>query len=110
MTQPDGDTSSAKFSIGELILHNKFGYRGVIVDIDPQFSLSDEWYEQVARSRPPKDKPWYHVLVHGNNNTTYVAERHLQHDTSAEQIDHPLLGQWFGSFIDGRYTTKTRQN
>ena len=107
MNKPEGTISSAHFSIGEVIRHNKFGYRGVIVDIDAQFSLSEQWYEQVARSRPPKDRPWYHVLVHGNNGTTYVAERHLQTDDSVEQIEHPLLGQWFGSFIDGRYLLKS---
>ena len=110
MNQPDNGISSAHFSIGEVVRHNKFGYRGVIVDIDPQFSLSDDWYDNVALSRPPKDKPWYHVLVHGSDNATYVAERHLQADDSNEQIDHPLLGRWFGSFIDGRYIATSRRN
>ena len=55
---------NAKFSIGQIIHHRLFDYRGVIVDVDPDFQNSDEWYDQVARSRPPKDKPWYRVLVH----------------------------------------------
>jgi len=110
MTQADHSIGSAQFSVGDVILHNKFGYRGVIVDLDAQFSLSDAWYEQVARSRPPKDKPWYHILVHGSDSSTYVAERHLQLDDSGEQIDHPLLGRWFSAFIDGRYITKTQKN
>ena len=56
-------SEQADFHIGQLVLHAKFGYRGVVFDVDPVFQLSDEWYEQVARSRPPKDRPWYHVLV-----------------------------------------------
>jgi len=62
----------AKFSVGALVSHLRFGYRGVIVDVDATFQLDDEWYEMVAKSRPPKDKPWYHVLVHETEQTTYV--------------------------------------
>jgi heat shock protein HspQ len=31
----------------------------------------------VARSRPPKEKPWYHVKK-ADGNQTYVAERNLE--------------------------------
>ena len=34
-------------------------------------------YHQVGE---PKDKPWYHVLVHGKNISTYVAEQNLEAD------------------------------
>jgi heat shock protein HspQ len=57
--------AQAKFSIGQLVHHRLFDYRGVIVDVDAVFLGSEEWYEQVAKSKPPKDQPWYHVLVHG---------------------------------------------
>ncbi|MEE4331470.1 MAG: heat shock protein HspQ [Wenzhouxiangella sp.] len=95
--------SDAKFSPGQLIHHLKYDYRGVIVDVDAEFSGSEEWYEQVAVSRPPKDRPWYHVLVHGAEHMTYVAEQHLEGDASTEQIEHPALGQFFDTFIAGRY-------
>jgi heat shock protein HspQ len=52
--------------------------------------LSDEWYETVARSRPPKDQPWYRVLVHNSANETYVAERNLELDASEEPVRHPM--------------------
>ena len=58
-------TAQAQFSIGDLVYHKLFDYRGVVVDVDPRLMLSEEWYEAVARSRPPKDQPWYRVLVHG---------------------------------------------
>ncbi len=47
-------TENAHFSIGDLVHHKLFDYRGVIVDADPRLMLCDEWYEAVARSRPPK--------------------------------------------------------
>ena len=63
----------------------------MVVDVDPCFQGSQEWYEQVARSRPPKDAPWYHVLPHDASHTTYVAERNLESDASGEPVRHPLL-------------------
>ena len=68
----------AKFQIGQIIHHKLFDYVGVVFDADPTFQGTDEWYEQVARSRPPKDQPWYHVLVHEAELTTYVAEQNLE--------------------------------
>ena len=65
MESRDGESSRASFSPGQLVHHLRFDYRGVVVDVDATFCGSDEWYEQVARSRPPKDAPWYHVLVDG---------------------------------------------
>ncbi|MCV6636616.1 heat shock protein HspQ [Candidatus Albibeggiatoa sp. nov. NOAA] len=91
------------FFVGQLVYHTKFNYRGVIIDVDPQFMLSDTWYEQVAKSRPPKDKPWYHVLVHSSAQQTYVAERHLSADNTAEPIEHPAIKEHFSEFKQGRY-------
>ena len=93
----------ARFAVGQIVEHLRFGYRGVVAGVDAQFSLSDEWYEEVARSRPPKDRPWYHVLVHDALHTTYVAERHLAASDDTSQIDHPLLGQHFGRYDGERY-------
>lgn len=102
--------SRAKFAVGDLIHHRLFEYRGVVVDVDSTFQLTEEWYEVVARSRPPKDKPWYHVLVHGASHTTYVAEQNLARDGSAEPISHPLITQFFSKFERGRYISETRTN
>lgn len=102
--------TSAKFAIGELVHHRLFDYRGVVVDVDPRFMLSDEWYENVARSRPPKDQPWYRVLVHDAAHETYVAERNLETDRVGEPIRHPLIDSCFESFSDGRYSTAGRKN
>jgi len=82
--------AQASFDVGDLVHHRRFDYRGVIVDVDASFQGSDAWYEQVARSRPPKDAPWYHVLPHDATHTTYVAERHLEPDRE-EQEHHAEL-------------------
>ena len=103
-------TVEAQFSIGDVVHHKLFAYRGVRADVDPHLMLSDEWYEAVARSRPPKDKPWYHVLVHDAMHETYVAERNLEPDTSGAPVRHPLVESCFQSFSDGHYLTAGRAN
>ncbi len=102
--------SSASFGVGQLIHHRLFDYRGVVFDVDAEFSGTEQWYEQVARTRPPKDQPWYHVLVDGSDHTTYVAERNLEPDISGEPIRHPLLATLFSAFEDGRYRLRGRAN
>ena len=95
--------TSAEFALGEVVQHRKFGYRGAIYGVDAEFALSDEWYDTVARSRPPKSQPWYHVLVDGAMHTTYVAQRHLMRSEDAGQIAHPLLGHYFTRYDGQRY-------
>jgi heat shock protein HspQ len=92
-----------KFSVGQLIQHKLFGYRGVIYDVDGDFQGTAEWYRTVARSGPPRDEPWYHVLVHGAEHTTYVAQRNLEPDDQALPIVHPLVDMIFGDFVEGCY-------
>jgi len=96
----------ARFFVGQVVHHRRFGYRGVVYDVDATFQGTDEWYNEVARSRPPRSQPWYHVLVDQGEHTTYVAERHLEHDTRGGPIAHPLLGALFGTFHGDRYPLK----
>lgn len=104
------NVSSARFNVGQLVYHRMFDYRGVVIDVDPVFLGTEEWYEQVALSRPPRDKPWYHVLVHNATHTTYVAERNLQPDDSSEPIEHPLLDDYFDEFAEGAYHRRQTGN
>lgn len=97
-----------RFRAGQIVRHLKFGYRGVVYSVDPQFALGEDWYEQVARSRPPKDAPWYHVLVDAAAHTTYVAERHLAPAEDTSQITHPLLGEYFSGYDGSAYRLRGR--
>lgn len=101
--------SNARFDVGQVVHHHLFGYRGVVFDVDPVFSGTEEWYEEVARSRPPRDQPWYHVLPDGVTHTTYVAERNLEPLADADRgatINHPLLEQFFERFEEGTYVPR----
>jgi heat shock protein HspQ len=94
---------SSKLAIGQLVHHLRFDYRGVIVDVDPTFQSTEAWYETVALSRPPRDKPWYHVLVDDALHATYVAERNLEPDPRSTPISHPMLSHFFSGLENGRY-------
>ena len=98
MTSP-----TAIFQIGELVYHRLFHYRGVVFDVDPVFAGSDIWYESVARTRPPKNRPWYRVLVHDAKHQTYVAERNLTPDASFRPIRHPAVDKLFERLENGVY-------
>lgn len=98
----------AKFRIGQIVEHKLFNYRGVVFEVDPVFSLSEEWYDEVARSRPPKDQPWYHVLVDNGAHTTYVAERNLMETDNVSEIHHPAIANFFSGFSDGYYRPKQK--
>ena len=101
---------SSNFHIGQLVVHRRFGYRGVIYDVYPRFMLSEEWYDRVALSRPPKDRPWYHVLVDNLDHTTYVAERNLEPAKEHEPIRHPLIETYFALFNGSSYEPLNRKN
>jgi heat shock protein HspQ len=99
-----------RFKIGQLVHHQKYGYRGVVFDIDLEFGLSDEWYDQVARSRPPKGRPWYRVLVHNSDHETYVAERHLEADADGGEVKNPHLSLFFDTFHGDHYARSRSLN
>ncbi len=96
----------AKFSIGQVVCHRVFPFRGVIFDVDPEFANTEEWYESIpAEMRPAKDQPFYHLLAE-NAETEYVAyvsEQNLLPDTSGEPVRHPQIAEFFSQTVDGRY-------
>jgi heat shock protein HspQ len=100
----------AVFGVGEIVYHKRFDYIGVVVDVDPEFDLDEEWYEKMAKGCPPKDRPWYHVLVHDAVHMTYVAERNLEHVDDPEPIRHPMIEEYFQSFSAGRYQSMVSLN
>ena len=88
----------AKFSIGDIVKHKHFEFRGVIYDVDFEFNNSEEWYQSIPKDvRPRKDQPFYHLLAENNEITyeAYVSEQNLIIDQSNEPIRHPLVNEMF---------------
>ncbi len=101
---------TAKFSIGQVVRHRVFPFRGVIFDVDPEFANTEEWYEAIpAAVRPRRDQPFYHLLAE-NAETEYVAyvsEQNLLEDSSGEPVRHPQVKDYFDKMPDGRYALKS---
>jgi heat shock protein HspQ len=94
----------AKYALGEVVRHRKHPFRGVIFDVDPEFSNTQEWYEAIPQeARPRKDQPFYHLLAENEESyyVAYVSEQNLMLDSSGEPVTHPDIGDMFGAF-DGR--------
>ena len=90
--------NNAKFSIGEVVKHRHFDFRGVIYDVDFEFNNSEEWYQSIPKEvRPRKDQPFYHLLAESNDVTyeAYVSEQNLLLDLSKEPVRHPLIEEIF---------------
>ena len=91
-----------KYLPGQIVHHKKYDYRGVIYDVDDQCRADDKWYRS-NKTQPSKEQPWYHVLVDGEAQTTYVAEENLELDENLDPIEHPLVEQFFNCFSEGKY-------
>ena len=88
----------AKFSIGTIVKHKHFDFRGVIYDVDFEFNNSEEWYQSIPKNvRPRKDQPFYHLLAESNDVTyeAYVSEQNLLIDKSKQPVKHPLIDEIF---------------
>jgi len=91
-------TNTAKFSIGNVVKHKRFVFRGVIYDVDFEFNNFEEWYQSIPKNiRPKKNQPYYHLLAENNEITyeAYVSEQNLILDDSDEPIKHPLINEIF---------------
>jgi len=98
----------ANFNIGQVIIQPIFKCSGSYVN--PHFLGSKEWCRKIAHSRPPKDRPWHHVLVHGAEDQTYVVEHDLEADDTGQPIHHSLGGDNFKGLDEGHYTLRQKGN
>ncbi|HVV92065.1 MAG TPA: heat shock protein HspQ [Hyphomicrobiales bacterium] len=99
----------AKFGLGAVVRHRRFPFRGVVFDIDPTFSNSEEWWLSIPEAvRPARDQPFYHLLAE-NAETEYVAyvsEQNLVPDESGEPLRHPEIAAYFDVGADGAFRTR----
>ena len=102
----------AKFRIGQVVRHRVYPFRGVIFDVDPTFSNTEEWYQSIPKEvRPKKDQPFYHLLAENAESTyvAYVSEQNLLVDDSGLPVNHPQVPQLFEGLEDGVYRLRTAQ-
>ena len=101
---------SPTFNIGDVVKHKLYQFRGVIVDIDPEFANSEEWYQSIPEdSRPKKDQPFYHLLAENSETfySAYVSQQNLLPDSESGPIHHPAIDSLFSDVSNGRYILKS---
>ena len=104
-------TQLAKFSIGQVVRHRVYPFRGVIFDVDPTFANTEEYWLSIPEHiRPHKNQPFYHLLAE-NAQTTYVAyvsEQNLLPDETGKPVSHPQVPHFFKEMKRGHYVSRDR--
>lgn len=106
------ESLTAKFGIGEIVRHRIYPFRGVIFDVDPVFSNSEEWYQAIPEHlRPSKDQPFYHLFAENAEGpyVAYVSEQNLLQDQDGGPVRHPSVEDVFEGLKDGRYHLRAGQ-
>ncbi len=103
----------AKFSIGDVVHHRVHPFRGVIFDVDPSFSNTEEWWLSIpADHRPAKDQPFYHLLAENDTSyyVAYVSEQNLVLDNSGDPVEHPEVASMFGRLHGNKYENASQMH
>ena len=97
------------FNIGDIVKHRIYPFRGVIVDVDPEFSNTEEWYQSIpAEIRPSRKQPYYHLMAENTETfyTAYVSQQNLVDDGKNGPLEHPDLDEIFNGMDKGKYLLK----
>ena len=99
-------TRFAKYGIGQVVKHRIYPFRGVIFDVDPIFSNTEEWWLSIPPEvRPAKDQPFYRLYAENEDSQyiAYVSEQNLLPDELGQPVGHPQISDTFERTADGRY-------
>lgn len=112
--------TTVQFGVGQVIVHLKYGYRGVIVGWSEECAQSAEWQQTMGVKKlngGPK-QPFYHVLVDTRDRgphpiRTYVAQENMTtrlsgpsvHRRQEAPVHHPEVEDYLVQFLplEGRY-------
>ncbi len=98
--------SEAHFSIGDVVRHRIFDFRGVVFDVDPVFDNSEEWYQSIPETvRPAKNQPFYHLFAENGESSyvAYVSQQNLLADREEGPVDHPSIKDIFAAWNGDKY-------
>ncbi|WP_447743202.1 heat shock protein HspQ [Enterobacter asburiae] len=87
---------ASKFGIGQQVRHTLLGYLGVVVDIDPEYSLDEPSADELAVTAELRAAPWYHVVMEGDDGQpvhTYLAEAQLSSELQEEHPEQPTMDE-----------------
>jgi len=102
-----------KYAIGDVLRHRVHPFRGVVFDIDPEFSNTEDWYESIPEDvRPHRDQPYYHLFAESESShyVAYVSEQNLVHDDNIDPVSHPEITDVFDRIETGYALKGSRSN
>ncbi|WP_367680378.1 heat shock protein HspQ [Candidatus Fukatsuia anoeciicola] len=87
---------ASKFGIGQQVRHKLLDYLGVVIDIDPEYSLEQPQPDDLASNDNLRLSPWYHVVMEdddGHPIHTYLAEIQLAYEVLETHPEQPSLDE-----------------
>lgn len=87
---------TSKFGIGQQVRHSLLGYLGVIIDIDPEYSLNEPLTDDISVNDELRATPWYHVVMEDNDGQpihTYLAEAQLNSELIKVHPEQPSMDE-----------------
>jgi len=87
---------ASKFGIGQQVRHSLLGYLGVVVDIDPEYSLDEPSADELAVNAELRAAPCYHVVMEDDEGQavhTYLAEAQLSGEQQDEHPEQPSMDE-----------------
>ena len=100
------NVTNTQFAIGQVVRHKHYPFRGVIIDVDPEYNNTEDWWQSIPESeRPRRNQPYYHLLAENESQAyhAYVSEQNLLTDDSGEPLHHPEIETVFGEFLGDHY-------
>ncbi|NXI50068.1 FBX21 protein, partial [Chloroceryle aenea] len=97
-----------QFSVGQVIVHKRFGYTGVIVGWDVKANTTEGWlqHQYSPSKQDPKYTPHYRILINKANgfgkSTAYIPEEEIMVITGLE-VHHPDMKAYFSGYDGSKY-------
>ncbi|KAK4825482.1 hypothetical protein QYF61_027637 [Mycteria americana] len=97
-----------QFSVGQVIVHKRFGYSGVIVGWDVKANAPEEWlhHQYPPAKQDLKDTPHYRILINKANgfgkSTAYIPEEEITIIMGLE-VQHPDMKAYFSGYDGSKY-------
>ncbi|NXR20411.1 FBX21 protein, partial [Cinclus mexicanus] len=98
-----------KFRVGQVIIHRRFGYSGVIVGWDVKANTPGDQLQPTYPlvKQDLKDTPHYQILINKANgfgkSTAYVPEEEIAVIMGLEVVYHPDMETYFSGYDGSKY-------
>lgn len=90
------------FRRGQVVRHRLFHFRAVVSDYDLECRRDDDWMA-TQPGNPVRNRPWYHLLIDGNDGVAYVPEAQVEPADFENGVKHPLVPIFFDGEENGVY-------